>query len=107
MLRLTAVQLVSMFEVDNASAGSVSIAISAKSDHKKKDFTEVVIDKTLRTKKVNTVSLGTLPCRYLKVTFRASKIGSAVQVNSLKLIGCAGEDEESKVGDVLNSLASF
>ena len=87
-LRLTCVNLVSMVEVDNVTAGTVTVSISSKSDKLKKDFTEVVIDKPLRTKKVNTVSLGTLPCRYLKVTFGSSKIGSAVQVNSIRIIGC-------------------
>ena len=110
MLRLPAVQLASMIEIDNATAGTVSIAISCKSDNKKKDFTEVVIEKTLRTTKVNTVALGTLPCRYLKVTFGPSKIGSAVKVNSLRLIGCdilTEADEETKVEEVLNSHVSY
>ena len=63
----------------------------------------MVIDKPLRIKKVNTVSLGTLPCRYLKLTFGSSKIGSSVHVNSLRIIGCECMDEESKVDEVLNS----
>ena len=48
-LRLASIMLVSMIEVDSATAGSVNISISVEGD-KKKHFTDVVVDKTLRTK---------------------------------------------------------
>ena len=105
-LRLASIQLVSMIEVDSATAGSVSVSLSVEGD-KKKHFTEVVIDKALRTKKVSMISIGTLPCKYLKLKFGSSKVGSAVNVNSLKLIGCTQMEEESKVADLFNSDVQF
>ena len=106
-LRLTECQLVSMIEIDNATAGQVTISLSVEGDQKR-HFTDVVIDKTLRTKKVNTVGIGTLPCKYIKLKFGTSKIGSAVVVNSLKLIGCPQQmEEESKVADILNTDVQF
>ena len=68
-----------MIDIENDTAGSVTVSISVTGD-KKKDFTEVVIDKPLRTKKMNTVAIGTLPCSFIKLTFGSSKIGSAVGV---------------------------
>ena len=76
-----------MIEVDNDTSGSVCVSLSVEGD-RKKHFTPVVVDKTLRTKKTNTVPVGTLPCRYIKLDFGPSKVGSAVSVKGLKVIGC-------------------
>ena len=80
-------QLVSLVEIESETAGSVTISLSVEGD-KKRHFTEVVVDKALRIKKQNPIGIGTLPCRYLKMTFGPSKIGSSVAVNSIKLVGC-------------------
>ena len=82
-----------MIEVENDTAGSVSISLSVEGD-KKKHFTPVVIDKALRNKKSNTISVGTLPCRFIKLEFGPSKVGTAVSVIGLKLIGCDEQMEE-------------
>ena len=95
-----------MVEVENDTAGAVTISLSVEGD-KKKHFTPVVIDKPLRTKKTNTVAVGTLPCRFIKLDFGSSKVGSAVCVKGLKLIGCNQMEEESKVADLLNSATQF
>ena len=76
-----------MIEVVNDTAGSCSVSISVEGD-KKSHFTEVVIGKTLKNKMTNTVAIGTLPCRYIKLEFGPSKVGAAVSVKGLKLIGC-------------------
>ena len=76
-----------MIEVENDTAGKVTVSLSVEGD-KKKHFTPVVLDKTLKTRAVNTVAVGTLPCRFIKLDFGPSKVGSAVSVKGLKLIGC-------------------
>ena len=87
IIRLASVMLVSMIDINNETAGKVTISISVDGD-KKSHFTDVVIDKPLKTKKVNSIGIGTLPCRFVKLTFGTSKIGSAVSVNSLRVVGC-------------------
>eukprot|EP00354_Favella_ehrenbergii_P000554 CAMPEP_0170454456 /NCGR_PEP_ID=MMETSP0123-20130129/2698_1 /TAXON_ID=182087 /ORGANISM="Favella ehrenbergii, Strain Fehren 1" /LENGTH=92 /DNA_ID=CAMNT_0010717167 /DNA_START=196 /DNA_END=470 /DNA_ORIENTATION=+ len=91
-----------MIEIENDTAGSVTISLSVEGD-KKKHFTPVVLEKPLRTRTKNMVAVGTLPCRYIKLDFGPSKVGSAVSVKGLKLIGCEQMNEECKVADVLNS----
>ena len=95
-----------MLEIENATAGTVTVSISVEGD-KKRHFTEVVIEKPLRTNKKGTISIGTLPCRYIKLQFGPSKIGSAVSVKGVNVIGCEQMDEDSAVADVLNSAAQY
>ena len=47
--------LVSIVEVDNLTAGAVTVSMSLKSDKKKKDFTPVVESKPLKHKAINTI----------------------------------------------------
>ena len=104
IIRLKDVMLVSMLEVDNLTAGAATVSMSLKGDQKKKDFTSVVEGKPLKHKASNTIQLGTLPCRYLKITFGKSNTGTSVQVNGIRLHGCPLASEPmGGIGDLLSS----
>ena len=88
IIRLPDIMLVSLLEIDNLTAGAATVCLSVKGDQKKKDFTSVVEQKPLRHKTSNTISIGTLPCRYLKITFAKSDKGVSVQVKGIRIHGC-------------------
>ena len=77
-IRLLDVMLVSMIEIDNLTAGAVTISASVKGDQRKKDFNIVEESKPLRHKATNVVKMGTLPCRYIRLTFAKSDKGVSV-----------------------------
>ena len=95
-----------MIEVANDTAGSITVSISVEGD-KKSHFTPVVLGKPLKNKNTSTVAVGTLPCRFLKLEFGPSKVGAAVAVAGLKIIGCEQMDKDSSVADLFNSATQF
>ena len=97
--------LVSLLEIDNLTSGAATVSISCKGDKNKKDFTTVLEEKPLKHKASNTLSMGTLPCRYIKITFAKSDKGVSVQVKGIRVHGCSPAIDESMegLGDVLGS----
>ena len=92
ILRLASPHLVSVLELDNKTASSVSISISV-TDDKNSAFTLVVNKKPLKSKHVQSIGLGTLPASYIKLMFH--KGSPIIHINEIFIYGCRIESNEA------------
>jgi hypothetical protein len=83
---------VNSIEIDNQSASKVSVSISYT---KKGPFIENSPNVILPHNKAKQISLGTLPCRFIKLNFHK---GAPISVKSITAYGCDVLDTELSLG---------